>query len=72
MWALLRAEAERETPADGVQPWLLHGAALALLPWLHSRFAVLAGVLGVLILLSRVSFRTRAQGYHLAWSSSSG
>ena len=28
--------------------------------------------LGVLILLSRVSFRTRAQGYHLAWSSSSG
>ena len=32
-------------------PWLLHGAALALLPWLHTRFAVLAATLGGLILV---------------------
>ncbi len=47
-WALLKA-------ADGVprptRTWVLHGAALALLPWLHSRFAFLAGTLGALILL---------------------
>ena len=50
-WALLRADAERTSGAHRLRPWLLHGAALALLPWLHSRFAVLAGVLGTLILL---------------------
>ena len=32
-------------------PWLLHGAALAALPWLHTRFAVLAATLGGLILV---------------------
>jgi hypothetical protein len=32
-------------------PWLLHGVALALLPWLHTRFAVLAGTLGGLVLV---------------------
>lgn len=63
-WALLRAawDAERAVstapPAahadDGRGawlPWLLHGAALAALPWLHTRFAVLAATLGGLILL---------------------
>src|SRR5262249_60060375 len=34
-----------------VRPWALHGLALALLPWLHTRFAVLAATLGGLILV---------------------
>jgi hypothetical protein len=54
-WALLRAEWEsagRTTyPAGRWWPWLLHGATLALLPWLHTRFSVLAGTLGGLILV---------------------
>ena len=45
-WALLRAPDER--PA---LPWFLHGLALALLPWMHTRFAVLAATLGGLILV---------------------
>ena len=51
VWALLRAgwSARRARPA--CVPWLLHGAALALLPWLHTRFALLAGSLGALVLL---------------------
>jgi hypothetical protein len=32
-------------------PWLWHGAALAALPWMHTRFAVLAATLGGLILV---------------------
>ena len=52
VWALLRAEQERRTRRSArLLPWFLHGAALALLPWLHSRFAVLAGSLGALVLL---------------------
>lgn len=31
--------------------WLVVGAMLALLPWLHTRFAVIAGVLGLCLLL---------------------
>ena len=51
-WALLRADDEaRGNDSIAVRPWLLHGAALALLPWMHSRFAVLAALLGALILL---------------------
>ena len=51
-WALLRADEEaRDDDSVALRPWLLHGAALALLPWLHSRFAVLAAALGSLILL---------------------
>lgn len=49
--ALLRAEEERRTGSTKVARWSLHGAALALLPWLHTRFALLAGCLGALILL---------------------
>jgi hypothetical protein len=51
-WALLRADWERETDSEAGSwvPWLLHGAALAMLPWLHTRFAVLAATLGGLIL----------------------
>ncbi|HVH57948.1 MAG TPA: hypothetical protein VM791_16905 [Vicinamibacterales bacterium] len=51
VWALLRAEGERTSGEQRLRPWLLHGAALALLPWLHSRFAVLGGILGALVLL---------------------
>jgi hypothetical protein len=64
VWALLRAGAssrpagEDRASADRVLPWLLHGAGLALLPWLHSRFALLAGALGVLILI-RLQARPR-------------
>src|SRR6185503_2710475 len=51
MRALLRADEESKSGATSLRPWLLHGAALAMLPWLHSRFAVLAAGLGALILL---------------------
>ena len=51
VWALLRAEDERKTGDIRLFPWFLHGSALALLPWLHSRFALLAGSLGALVLL---------------------
>jgi hypothetical protein len=57
VWALVRLREEAESGSERVRPWLLHGAALATLPWLHSRFAVLAGGLGALVLL-RLS-RTR-------------
>ena len=55
-WAMLRAgapTAEGVHRVEGAAPfhWLLHGAALALLPWMHTRFAVLAATLGGLILL---------------------
>lgn len=43
-WALLRRDASRRALV-----W--HGLALALLPWLHTRFAILAGLLGVFNLL---------------------
>jgi hypothetical protein len=49
-WALLRVD--WDAPSDARWwPWLLHGAALASLPWLHTRFAVLAAALGGLILV---------------------
>ena len=51
LWALLRAAEEAKSGATAVKPWFLHGIALAALPWLHSRFAVLAGGFGALILL---------------------
>ena len=51
LWALVRAGEESKSGETRLRPWLLHGAALALLPWLHSRFAVLAGGLGALVLL---------------------
>ena len=50
-WALLRAGWSDDRAAARWQPWFLHGLALALLPWLHTRFAVLAGTLGGLILV---------------------
>lgn len=53
VWALFRGAALSAPPNSqgGILPWLLHGAALAMLPWLHSRFALLAGTLGALVLL---------------------
>ena len=44
VWALLRAQQEAESGAERTGPWWLHGAALAVLPWLHTRFALLAGM----------------------------
>jgi hypothetical protein len=60
VWALLRAGREVQSGATSVGPWLLHGAALALLPWLHSRFAVLAGGFGALVLLRLAATRNPA------------
>ncbi len=60
LWALLRADDESKSGETRVRPWLLHGAALALLPWLHSRFAVLAGGLGALVLLRLSSTKNPA------------
>ena len=51
IWGLLRAQQESETGVERVGPWWLHGAALAILPWIHTRFAILAAGLGGLILL---------------------
>lgn len=52
-WALLRAGWEHDDRPAALRwrPWFLHGAALALLPWMHTRFAVIAGTLGGLILV---------------------
>jgi hypothetical protein len=54
-WALRRADWERaaehaEHAGRSWMPWFWHGAALALLPWLHTRFTVLAATLAGLIL----------------------
>lgn len=57
VWALFRAERERETGSERTVPWWLHGAALAALPWLHTRFALVAGSLGALVLLRLASTR---------------
>lgn len=58
--ALLRADAERESGDVRTWPWLLHGAALALLPWLHTRFVLLAAGLGALVLLRLPATRNTA------------
>jgi hypothetical protein len=60
LWALLRADDESKSDETRLRPWLIHGAALALLPWLHSRFAVLAGGLGALVLLRLSSTKNPA------------
>jgi hypothetical protein len=79
VWALLRAEQERlavggpratalhdRTGQTSWMVWLLHGAALAALPWLHTRFAVLAMGLGALILL-RLSSAPNPSGKAVAF-----
>jgi hypothetical protein len=60
LWALLRAAEESKSGDVRLRPWLLHGAALAVLPWLHSRFAVLAGGFGALVLLRLSSTKNPA------------
>ena len=45
------AEHHADHAATSWVPWLWHGAALAALPWMHTRFAVLAATLGGLILV---------------------
>lgn len=66
VWAILRARDERGTGATSLVPWLLHGAALAVLPWLHSRFALLAGSLGALVLL-RLPYTKHPAGKAIAF-----
>lgn len=61
VWALLRAQQERASGATALGPWVLHGAALAALPWLHSRFAVLACSLGALVLLRLAAVKRPAE-----------
>lgn len=60
VWALVRAEEERRTGVERILPWFWHGVALAMLPWLHSRFSVIAGGLGALILLRLSTTRNSA------------
>jgi hypothetical protein len=68
IWALLRADGEVRNGDSRLRPWLLHGAALAALPWLHSRFAVLAGGIGALVLL-RLAGTRNAVGKAVAFLS---
>jgi hypothetical protein len=68
VWAFVRAEEERRTGESRLLPWLLHGAALALLPWLHSRFSLLAGCIGALVLL-RLSATKNPAGKAVAFLS---
>jgi hypothetical protein len=58
VWALLRGTWESQAgdrhegdSIRGVLPWFFHGLAFALLPWMHTRFAVIAATLGGLILV---------------------
>lgn len=60
VWALLRAEQERESSDGSIQPWLWHGAAMAALPWMHTRFAAIAGLMGALVLLRLPRVRNAA------------
>ena len=60
VWALIRAREEQISEEDAAWPWLLHGVALAFLPWLHTRFALLAGGIGALVLLDLARTRNPA------------
>ncbi len=66
VWALLRAEQESESGSERIGPWWLHGAALAALPWIHTRFALIAGSLGALIIW-RLSKTRNAAGKAVAF-----
>jgi hypothetical protein len=66
VWALLRAEREAQSGVERVRPWWLHGAALATLPWIHTRFVLIAGSLGALVLL-RLSATRNAAGKAVAF-----
>jgi len=60
VWGLVRAQQETESGTERTGPWWLHGAALAVLPWLHTRFALIAGCLGALVLLRLAATRNAA------------
>ena len=49
-WALRRLD-RAGASESAVSPWNWHGAALAALPWMHTRFAVLAVLLGGFIVV---------------------
>ena len=66
VWALLRAEQESESGSERIGPWWLHGAALAALPWIHTRFALIAGSLGALV-ICRLSTTRNAAGKAVAF-----
>lgn len=66
VWALIRAGRDAEQGDERALPWLLHGAALALLPWIHTRFALIAGGFGALILL-RLGTNRNAAGKAVAF-----
>jgi hypothetical protein len=66
VWALLRAEEESQSGSERSGPWWLHGAALAALPWIHTRFALIAGSLGALVIL-RLSTTRNAAGKAVAF-----
>ena len=68
IWALLRAEEEARSGTERAWAWAAHGAALALLPWIHTRFALLAGSLGALVLL-RLATNRNAAGKAVAFLS---
>jgi hypothetical protein len=68
IWALLRAEEEARSGSERAWAWAAHGAAIALLPWIHTRFALLAGSLGALVLL-RLGTNRNAAGKAVAFLS---
>ncbi len=52
LWGLFRvARVSPDIAAGSVRSWVLHGLALAILPWMHTRFAALAGPIAIVILL---------------------
>lgn len=61
LWLVLRLDRAQQDGhvGPGTTAIALVGAALAMLPWLHTRFAVLAGGLGLMILLRLYRSGTR-------------
>jgi hypothetical protein len=51
VWALMRLQGRGRESELRTRTWLLHGSALAIFPWLHTRFAFLAALFGLFILL---------------------
>ena len=50
VWCLMRLQNREGNALARRWPLVACGAAMAFLPWLHTRYAVLAGVIGVLVL----------------------
>jgi hypothetical protein len=64
VWLLVRLVMDERPPSAWTTA--LGGAVLAALPWLHSRFALLAGPLGLAIVLAAFRGRPRRDGLRLA------